>query len=90
MVLVNDQKGEELLEKVKERFYLVPVSKEQAISFNPFTCTSPSKPDRRNEFWSDYKVMTVKQLARKYAPNEAISLRLKKFAYRMKMIISNK
>lgn len=77
LVLVNNNKGQKLLENIKEKIiYRENCDLDYAIKCNPCICGSVKQPEKRKEFFYDLDKMKIKQLANKYLTRQNLIRRI--------------
>ncbi len=75
LVLVRTAKGEDCLNRIKDRMQIQEVSYEEAVKYNHAEYQSPAKPVQRETFFKDMNIMSFTELADKYiVPLENTSL----------------
>ena len=89
LVLVNNEAGEKIFEKVKKRLIWKQTKLEDSMQ-PPLKAPFP-KPDNREQFWSDFKNKSFEYVARKYGgiglKNDAKSF-LRKIKRKIKKLVS--
>jgi hypothetical protein len=74
-LLINSEKGRELLEKVKDKVFLEEVDLEYGIKAN-FSLTSSVKlPPQRSNFFAELDNKTFEQLSKEYFKKEPYMMR---------------
>ena len=77
LILVNSEKGQELLENIKDKIiYKENCDLDYAIKCNPCICGSVKEPEKRKEFFNDLDKMKIKQLANKYLTKQSLISRI--------------
>lgn len=88
MVLVNNEAGEKIFEKVKKRLIWKQTKLED--SMQPPLKAPFSKPDNREQFWSDFENKSFEYVAKKYGgiglKNDA-KLLLRKIKRKIKKLV---
>lgn len=77
LVLVNSNKGQKLLENIKDKIiYRENCDLDYAIKCNPCICESVKQPEKRKEFFYDLDKMKIKQLSNKYLKRQSLIRRM--------------
>ena len=88
LVLVNNEAGEKIFEKVKKRLIWKQTKLEDSMQ-PPLKAPFP-KPDNREQFWSDFKNKSFEYVAKKYGgiglKNDA-KLLLRKIKRKIKKLV---
>lgn len=85
LVLLRTEKGETLLNEIKECMNIKKVDYESAVRCNPSEYKSVDKPKLRESFFDDMNTMAFTDLSNKYAAPIIIPLK-----YRVKTVIKQK
>lgn len=65
-VTINNKKGEELFDKIKDKIYFKEVSLETGLKGNPSFYKSPLRKEKRDLFFRDIDKFTFNELSNKY------------------------
>lgn len=77
-LVINSEKGKELLSKVKEKVFCEEMQLEDGIKFNPCLVTSVSIPKNRKAFFEELDSLTLEELGKKYFPKDNLVTRVAK------------
>ena len=66
LVIVNTDKGESLLQQIRDNLLIKEFDKDFAIKKNPMVIESAKEPEKRDNFWTDFNRMKLKKLFVKY------------------------
>ena len=70
LVILNNQKGEKLFEKIKEKIYFYKVNINDAIKYNPMSIKSAPKNKKRRKFFKKMNHLPIEKLVNKYCKPE--------------------
>jgi len=71
-ILINTQKGKDILESIKNICELTPISCTQAFFHNRPSVENFPIPQERRAFFNDYKTVSIEKLIRLYPPENII------------------
>ena len=83
LVIVNSEKGQELMKDISEMMVCKEVDFENAISRNPSFNTSSKKNEKSDLFFRELDNTNFEELVKKYIPKESLLTKLKKKIKRM-------
>lgn len=66
LVIVNTDKGESLLQQIRDNLSIKEFDKDFAIKKNPMVMESAKEPEKRDNFWKDFNRVKLKKLFMKY------------------------
>lgn len=69
-LVINSKKGEELLEKIRDKLYIEELELEDGIKENPCLVGSVKIPENREKFFIDLDKLTLSKLEKKYFPKK--------------------
>ena len=72
LVIVNTEKGKELIEKIKSKIMFKQVNLEDAIKYNPSMVSSSTKDKNRDKFFKNIDNMEFDKLISKYTHHNNI------------------
>lgn len=72
LVIINSEKGKELLNKIQDEIEKEEVNFEEAIRYNPSMIKSVSKPKQREEVFNNLENESIEVLLKKYIPKSTI------------------
>lgn len=87
LVIVNTQKGQELLNNIKDKMIYNEVDFEQSIQYNSAMYKSVLKPELREEFFDNLDKMKFNDLVEKYTIKPKKPNMLKRIVRKVKIII---
>lgn len=76
LIIVNSEKGKELINKIEDEIEKEKVDFENAIKYNPSMTKSVKMPKERKEFFENLENKNINELARKYIPKPSIIKRI--------------
>lgn len=77
LVLVRNEKGKELLDKVKSELRIIEVSYGEGVRGNPAEYESVARPVQRDTFFDDMMNLSFEKLKIKYASTIRVPLKIK-------------
>lgn len=78
LMLINSEKGKELLKLIKKDIFLFETNIEKALPYNPAIKKSAKIDKKRNEFFENLDKMDFKKNVKKNSTNFPIKIRIKK------------
>ena len=72
LVIINSEKGKELLDKIQDEVVKEEVNFEEAIRYNPSMIKSVSKPKQREDVFNNLENESIEELLKKYMPKPSI------------------
>lgn len=79
LMLINSQKGKELLNMIKEEIFLLETNIEKAFPYNPAIKKSAKKDKKREKFFENLNKMSFKDNVKKNSTDFPLKIRIKKF-----------
>lgn len=76
LALIRTEKGEKIIDAIKDSMKIKEVEYESAVKYNPSEYSSVKRPELRNSFFIDMRTMSFDDLADKYVAPIKISLKV--------------